>query len=62
MFLAFFMLLMLCGGIGVLVWLGWQRIANHLKNDESAKKYFVEHIVTPLLLSESKADDKRQKE
>jgi hypothetical protein len=60
MFCAFLTLLMLCGGVGVLAWLGWQRVAAHLNNDAEAKEYFVEHVIAPMLLGEKepKAEDK----
>ena len=59
MFCAFFSLLMICGGIGVLVWLAWQRITAHLrKNPEAAKlvsQVIAEHIIPPLLTGEPEA-------
>jgi hypothetical protein len=46
MLCAFFTLLMLVGGVGVLVWFGWRRVAGHLNKTPGAKHYFVEHVVT----------------
>jgi hypothetical protein len=65
MFFALFVLLLLLnGGVGVLVWLGWQRVASHLKADPEAarlvSKVIAEHIIPPLLVGqkESKAETK----
>ena len=58
MFLAFFILLMMCGGIGVLVWLGWQRVAAHLKNHPEAARILAEHVITPLLVGEKEPENK----
>lgn len=50
MFFAFLFLVMLCGVLGILVWLGWQRISTHLNNNPEARRLFAEHVVNPLLL------------
>jgi hypothetical protein len=50
MFCAFMTLLTLVAAAGMLVWLGWRRVAAHLNSNEAAKHCFLEHIVTPLLL------------
>jgi hypothetical protein len=55
MFFAFCFLFMLCGVLGILVWLGWQRISTHLNNNPEARRLFAEHVVNPLLLG-PKAD------
>jgi hypothetical protein len=56
MLLLFCLLVMLCGVLGVLCYLGWQRIAGHLRQTPEAKQYFVEHILTPLLLGEKQPE------
>ena len=52
MFFAFMFLLMLCGGVGVLVWLAWRRIAAHLRKHPDAAKLIGEHVVAVLLSGE----------
>ena len=49
MFLAFFSLVMLNGLAGVLIWLAWRRVAEHLRNHPEAAKFVAEHVITPLL-------------
>lgn len=49
MFLAFVVLLMICAGIGVLVWLAWQKVTAHMRNHPEAAKLIAEHIIAPLL-------------
>jgi len=49
MFCAFFSLLMICGGIGVLVWLACQRIGSHLQKNPEAAKYLAEHVIVPVI-------------
>lgn len=52
MFCAFFSLLMLCGGIGVLAWLAWQKITAHMRKNPEAAKLVAEHVIAPLLAGE----------
>ena len=52
MFCAFFSLLMICGGIGVLVWLAWQRLSVHLQKNPEAAKLLADHLIVPLLTGE----------
>lgn len=56
MFLAFVLLFILGSVGGVLVWLGWRRIATHLNNNPEARRLFAEHVVNPLLLG-AKAEE-----
>lgn len=49
MWLAFFSLVMLNGLVGVLVWLAWGRISEHLRNNPEAAKLVAEHVIAPLL-------------
>jgi hypothetical protein len=54
MFFAFFCLLMLCGGVGVLVWLAWQRMADHLRDNPEAAKLLAEHVIAPIMAGKNK--------
>jgi hypothetical protein len=67
MFFAFFCLLMLDGVVGVLVWLAWQRVTTHMRNNPEAAKLVAEHVIAPLLAGkkepkvESKPEVKKTK-
>ena len=49
MFLLFFILLMLNGFVGVIVWLGWRRFTAHMRAHPEAAKLVAEHVIAPLL-------------
>lgn len=49
MVLLFILLVMVNGIGGILVWLAWQRITDHLRRNPEAAKLISEHVVTPLL-------------
>lgn len=56
MFFAFFLiLLMLNGAIGVLAWLAWRRVAEHMRNDPAAAELVAKYVIAPLLTGEKKA-------
>jgi hypothetical protein len=50
MFCAFFTLLLIVGGLGVLAWLGWRRVQAHLKTHPDAARALFDHLIAPLLL------------
>lgn len=54
MFLAFFTLLMLNGVIGVLAWLAWNRVTEHMRADPEAARLVAEHVIAPLLTGKKK--------
>ncbi|EAQ78962.1 hypothetical protein DSM3645_27818 [Blastopirellula marina DSM 3645] len=45
----FFTLLLLLMGIVVLIWIGCQRVAKHLRSHPAAMKAVIEHLLMPLL-------------
>lgn len=47
--LMFFTLLLMLVGIGVLIWIGYQRVAKHLRNHPEAMPVLIEHLLMPLL-------------
>lgn len=49
MFLAFFALLMLCGGVGVLCWLVLKRVTEHMADNPEAADLVARHVIAPLL-------------
>lgn len=49
MVLAFFSLVILNGLAGVLVWLAWGRISEHLRNNPEAAKLLAEVVIASLL-------------
>lgn len=49
MVMAFPVLLTLRGGIGILVWVAFQKIAAHLKKNPETAKFIMEHVIAPLL-------------
>jgi hypothetical protein len=57
MFIAFLFLLFLVGGIGVLVWLGAQRIIAHARECPEARKAIAEHILAPLFSPKKPKED-----
>ncbi len=57
MFCAFFSLLMLCGGVGVCVWLLAQRITAHMRSDPEFARLFAQGVITPLLTGGKKSED-----
>jgi hypothetical protein len=52
---AFFMLLALVGGVATLVWLGWRRVAAHVRQNPEVAKLLAQHVLVPMLFGE---DDK----
>jgi hypothetical protein len=62
MFLAFFTLLVLMAAVSAFVWLGWLRVASHLKGNPQAARFLAEHVITPLLLGEKEPTPEGQKE
>lgn len=59
MFLAFFALLMLNGLIGVLAWLAWNRLTEHLRDNPEAAKLIAEHVIAPLLTGKKPTEQMR---
>ena len=41
---------MIVGGIGLLVWFGWQRVSAHMRKHPDAAKLVAEHVIAPLLI------------
>jgi len=62
MWLCFMALLMLNGVMGVLAWLGWQRIAAHMRENPEAAKLVSEHVIAPLLSGCKTSRPKEDKE
>jgi hypothetical protein len=62
MFLAFLILLMLDGAVGVLVWLGWRRVAAHLRKKPEVAALLAQHVLTPLLFGEVEKEAGKQDE
>lgn len=60
MFLAFMCLLFLCGGVGVVLWLGFRRLQAHMQKNPEAAKLVAEHVIAPLLMG--KKDEESPKE
>lgn len=56
MFFAFLTLLALDAGIGVLVWLGWRRVAAHLRKNPEAGKLLAQHVLAPMLFGEDEKE------
>ena len=52
MFFAFLTLFMLNGGVGILAWLGWQRMAEHMRKHPEAAHALAAHLLRPLLFGE----------
>lgn len=52
MWLAFMLLLLLNGAIGVVVWLALRRVQAHMKANPEAAKLIAEHVIAPLLCGE----------
>ena len=50
MLCAFFSLLMIIGGVGLLVWFSWQRVSAHMQKHPDAAKLVAEHVIAPLLI------------
>lgn len=48
MFLMFVTFVVTLAGLGVLAWLGFRRIALHLRGNPEATKAVVEHVLIPL--------------
>jgi hypothetical protein len=48
MFCAFFSLLMLTGGVGVLTWLLFQRVTAHMRTHPEAAELIAKHVIAPL--------------
>ncbi len=40
--------LLTIAGCGFLLWLGWRRIINHLKEDNEATEAFTKHVLIPV--------------
>jgi hypothetical protein len=55
-FCAFFTLLMLCGGVGIVAWLLLQRVTDHMRVSPEAAKLIAEHVITPLLAGGEKPE------
>lgn len=62
MVLAFLALVMFCGLVGVLFWLAFSRVRDHMRRHPEAAKLFSEHVITPLLMGKQPADDERSPE
>jgi hypothetical protein len=62
MFFPFVCLLMFCGVVGVLVWLGWQRITAHMQQNPEAAKLVAEHVIAPLLMGGKKPEESPKEE
>jgi hypothetical protein len=58
MFLAFMFLLMICGALGVLIWLAVRRVIRHMQDCPEAARLISEHVITPLLTG--KPEEKRE--
>jgi hypothetical protein len=56
MFLAFLILLLFNGAFGVLVWLGWRRVASHLRRNPEVAKLLAEHVIAVFLFGEDEKD------
>ena len=56
MFFAFLTLLVLDAGIGVLVWLGWRRVATHLRKNPEAARPLAEHVLAVFLFGEDEKE------
>jgi hypothetical protein len=61
-FVLFFLLLLLNGGVGVLVWLAWQRVSAHLRNNPEAARLVAEHVIAPLLTGHKEPKAERKPE
>jgi hypothetical protein len=53
---AFFMLLALVAGVATLVWLGWRRVAAHLRQNPEVAKLFAQHVLAPMLFGEDEKE------
>jgi hypothetical protein len=53
---AFFTLLTLVGGIAALVWLGWRRVAAHLRKNPEVAKLIAQHVLAPMLFGEDEQE------
>lgn len=49
MVLAFLVLLMFCGAVGVVCWLALSRLRDHMRRNPEAAKLISEHVIAPLL-------------
>ena len=56
MVFAFLCLLMLCGAVGVVAWLAWQRLTTHMRSNPEAAKLVAEHVIAPLLMGPKKSE------
>jgi hypothetical protein len=49
MLFLFILLFLFDVGVGVLAWLGWRRVSEHLRSNPEAARLVAEHVITPLL-------------
>ncbi len=61
MFCAFFTLLMLYSGVGVLAWFVERRLARRLQQDPEAARLLAEHVVVPLLVGKESPEAEPKK-
>ena len=57
MFLMFLILVAFVATVGVLLWLGCQRVAVHLRGNPDATKAVVEHVLIPLFGRKPEPED-----
>jgi hypothetical protein len=61
MFLAFLILLPLNGAFGVLAWLGWRRVASHLRRNPEVAKLLAEHVLAVFLFGDGEKKEPEPK-